>query len=58
MIVSIYEILEKVDEMFYRRLLDVPISTNKESFYIKGGRMPIRFIIKIRRIMYWWHRVQ
>ena len=52
-----YQTLEKVDEMFYRRLLDVPISTPKESFYIEGGRMPIRFIIKMRRIMYWWHLV-
>lgn len=52
-----YETLEKVDEMFHRRLLNVPISTPKESFYIEGGRMPIRFIIKMRRIMYWWHLV-
>ena len=36
-----YQKLEKVDEMFYRRLLDVPISTPKESFYIEGGRMLI-----------------
>ena len=52
-----YESLEKVDEMFYRRLFDVPISTPKESFYIEGGKIPIRFIIQMRRMMYWWHLV-
>ena len=52
-----YETLEKVDEMFYRRLLDVPLSVPKESLYIEGGKIPIRFIIKMRRMMYWWHLV-
>ena len=52
-----YESLEKVDEMFYRRLFDVPISTPKESLYIEGGKVPIRFVIQMRRMMYWWHLV-
>ena len=52
-----YESLEKVDEMFLRRLLDVPTSTPLESLYIEGGGIPIRFIIKTRRMMYWWHLV-
>ena len=33
------------------------ISTPKESFYIEGGKIPIRFIIQMRRMMYWWHLV-
>ena len=52
-----YESLEKVPEMFLRRLLDVPTSTPLESLYIEGGGIPIRFIIKTRRMMYWWHLV-
>ena len=52
-----HESLEKEDEMFYRRLFYVPLSTPKESFDIEGGKIPIRFIIQIRRMMYWWHLV-
>ena len=50
-----YEKLENIDEMFFRRLLNVQISVPKESLYIEGGKMPIRFIIQMRRVMFWLH---
>ena len=49
-----YKKLESIDEMFYRRLFNVQISTPKESLYIETGKLPIKFIIKTRRVMYWW----
>ena len=52
-----YKKLESIDEMFYRRLFNVQISTPKESLYIETGKLPIKFIIKTRRVMYWWHVV-
>ena len=52
-----YEKLESIDEMFFRRMWNVPISTHKEGLYIEGGKMPIRFVIKSRRVMFWWHLV-
>ena len=43
--------------MFFRRLLEVPISVPKEGIYLEVGKIPVRFVIKMRRIMYWWHLV-
>ena len=52
-----YKKLESVYEMFYRRLFNVQISTPKESLYMETGKIPIKYIIKMRRVMYWWHVV-
>ena len=54
---SKYQKLQAIDEMFLRRLFDVPVTTPKESLYLEGGKMPVKFIIKSRRVMYWWHIV-
>ena len=54
---SEYQKLQAIDEMFLRRLFDVPVTTPKESLYLEGGKMPVKFIIKSRRVMYWWHIV-
>ena len=43
--------------MFYRMILNVPISVPKESLYIETGKIPIRYIIQTRRLMFWWHMV-
>ena len=40
-----YKKLESVDEMFYRRLFNVQISTPKESLYMETGKIPIKYII-------------
>ena len=52
-----YSKIESIDEMFFRRLLEVPISVPKEGIYMEMGKIPIRFVIKMRRVMYWWHLV-
>ena len=52
-----YQKLESVDEMFLRRLLSVPVSVPKEALYLEFGKLSIKNLIKIRRMMYWWHLV-
>ena len=52
-----YQKLESVDEMFLRRLLSVPVSVPKEALYLEFGKISIKNLIKIRRMMYWWHLV-
>ena len=47
--------LEQIDEMWYRRLFNLPKSTPKEGMYIETGKLPVRFIVMIRRLMYLWH---
>ena len=46
------EQLEKVDQSLIRRILEAPCSTPTASLYLEMGCLPIRFIIKTRRIMY------
>ena len=52
-----YQKLENVDEMFFRRLLNVPVSVPKEGIYLDTGKLSVKYIVKIRRMMYWWHLV-
>ena len=52
-----YKKLESIDEMFYRRLFNVQSSVPKESLFIESGKMTVKYIIKMRRVMYWWHIV-
>ena len=47
--------LEKIDILYLRKLFDAHSKTATETFYIETGKLPIRYIIKIRRLMYWWH---
>ena len=47
--------LEQVDEMLLRKLLQTPISTPIPALYLETGVIPIRFIIKTRRIMFLHH---
>ena len=49
------EKLEQINEMYLRKILNVGKSYPKVGLYIECGRMPIRFIIKMRRILYLWH---
>ena len=47
--------LESIDLMLLRKLLKTPISTPKPSLYLETGCVPIRYIIKGKRIMYLHH---
>ena len=47
--------LESVDEMLLRKILITPISTPKIALYLETGCVPIRFIIKKKRIMFLHH---
>ena len=49
------EKLEKVDEVFLRTVLNCSRQVNKEMLYLKLGIMPIRYIIKSRRVLYLHH---
>ena len=55
--VSDYQIskLEQIDEMWMSKLFCLAKSAPKEGIYIETGKMPIRFIVMIRRLMYFWH---
>ena len=50
-----YTKLERIDEMFIRRMFNVPISVPKESLYMDTGSLSLKYLIRIRRLMYIWH---
>jgi hypothetical protein len=50
-----YRKIEQVDEMFLMRLFEAPKSVPRLSLYDECGKVPVRFIIKSRRMMYYWH---
>ena len=50
-----YSKLERIDELFMRRIFAVQISVPKESLYIESGCIPVKYLIKVRRMMYWWN---
>ena len=43
---------DKLDKLFFRRLLSVPKSTPIEAFYLELGAIPMGIIIKSRRVKY------
>ena len=47
-----YTKLERIDEMFLRRIFNVPVSVPKEALYIEAGCLPVKYLVKIRRLMY------
>ena len=46
------EEFEALDRLFFRRLLQVPVSTPCESYYLEMGVLPISVLIKARRANY------
>ena len=48
---------EDLDRLLLRKILQAPISTPKESYYLELGLIPIGEIIKARRIQYLHHLV-
>ena len=49
------EKLEQIDEIYLRKILNCPKTTPKVGIYLECGVMPLNFIIKIRRLLYYWH---
>ena len=47
--------IESVDQMLLRRILQTPISTPIVALYLETGCVPIRFVIKEKRIMFLHH---
>ena len=47
--------LEQVDEMFLRQVFNVAKSTPREGLYIECGKLPVKHLVKMRRLMYYWH---
>ena len=43
---------EKLDRLLLRRILQVPVSTPQESFYLELGILPLGVVIKKRRLQY------
>ena len=50
-----YKRLEEIDEMFMRKMFDLPKSTPRIGLYAECGKIPIRNIIQTRRLLYYWH---
>ena len=49
------KMLESIDLMLLRKLLKTPISTPKVSLYLETGCLPLRYVVKRKRIMYLHH---
>ena len=50
-----YTKLEEIDEMFMRKIFNLPRSAPRISLYAECGKIPVRYIIKTRRLLYYWH---
>ena len=50
--------LASVDEYLLRSILGVPSKTPKEALYLETGCIPIKYLLKMRRIMYLHHIVR
>ena len=48
------ELLERYDRNLLTRLLSVPSSCSYEAVFLETGCLPIRFILKGRRLIYYW----
>ena len=49
------EKLEQIDEMYLRKMFNVAKTAPKVGLFIECGKLPVKFIVKMRRIMYYWH---
>ena len=46
------EVLEQADENLLRKILEAPISTPKCMLYLETGCKPVRYIVMMRRLMF------
>ena len=49
------EVLDDVDLMLQKKILNAHCMTAKEAFYLETGLMPIKFMICKRRMLYLWN---
>jgi hypothetical protein len=49
------EILESVDLMLLKKIINAHSMTAKEAFFLKAGMIPIKFILSKRRLRYLWN---
>ena len=47
--------IEEIDELFWRKCFSVCRSVPKESLYISSGKLPLKYMIMKKRLMYWFH---
>ena len=47
--------LESIDEQLFRKIFSAPRSTPKELLYLESGSIPIKFILKSRRLNFLWY---
>ena len=52
------EQLESVDKFLFKSVFQSPFSTPIAAYYLETGAIPIRFILKGRRLMYLWNILQ
>ena len=52
------DILESIDEMYMRQLFGAHSKTPIEAFYLESGKVLLRYVLKSRRLMYWWSLVR
>ena len=50
--------LESVDTMFFKTIFSTPGSTPAAAFYLETGAVPMRFLLKGRRLMFLWTILQ
>ena len=46
------DVLENVDIMLLKKILNSHAMTAKEAFFLEGGLLPLRFVIYKRRLLY------
>lgn len=49
------KVLEDVDLNYMRKLFNAHSKTAKEAFHLETGKLPVKFILINRRLMYWFH---
>ena len=48
------EKLESVDKYLLRKIFNASSTTAIEALYLETGALPLRFVIKSRRLMFYW----
>ena len=48
------KMLEECDKSLLRRLLNVPITCSYEALFLETGCLPFKYILKGRRLLYYW----
>ena len=49
------ESLEAIDNYYWIKVFNCPISTPIETFFLETNTIPIKYILKSRRLMYYWN---